>query len=115
MGDNTKGGGGTTHRPDPEEPVTNITFYVAYPAVGNKSPDMFIVYDEDKTLTNSQVNYAILSSTQPLNDTMYAANIGNAITIVSASPTFATLNFHSPYAGASFDITKFKFAPIYLS
>lgn len=110
MGDSK---GGST--PSTPEPGTNITFYVAYPVVGNKSPDMFIVYDEDKTLTNNQLNYAILSLTQPLNDAMYAGVTGNAIQIVSISPTFATLSFFSPYADTSFDATKFKFAPIYLS
>ena len=102
-------------RPDPgPEPGTRITFYVQYPNNNDKIPDMFIFYDEEKTMTNDQVDYGILSQTLSLSANRYGTSGASVISITGLTSNLLTLEFYSPYV-ESFDITKFQFAPIYLS
>jgi len=108
-----KGGGGGTPEP-PGPPGTNVTFYVSYPDNNSKVPDMFIVYDIDKTFTKN-VSYAILSTSQVLSDVYYNGTIGMNISITSLTSTMATLTFYCGIYSYPFDPTQFQFAPIYLS
>ena len=108
-----KAGGGSG--PTPSEPGTNITFYVSYPSVNDKVPDMFIVYDINKAFTKN-ISYAILSTSQTLSDIYYNGNVGMSISITSLTSTMATLQYNNGNPDpASFDPTQFQFAPIYLS
>ena len=87
-----KGGGGGGGTPPPE-PGTKVIFYVSYPNNNNKVPDMFIVYDKYKYCTNGNVYYAILSTTQSLNDNYFGGFTGISISITNVTSTLATLYF----------------------
>lgn len=96
-------------------PGTFIQFEVQYPNNSNKTPDMFIVYDENKNLTNGTVNYAVINSLQNHSDVWYGGTLGNNIHILTSTSSSTTFEFESGTFDASFDVTKFQFAPIYLS
>ena len=63
----------------PVEPGISVTLYVQYDNNNNKIPDMFIVYDEDRTFTSGNLNYIILSQGQPINDAYYSSSAGNRV------------------------------------
>lgn len=104
------GGGGAL----PPEPGTQVTFYVSYPNNNDKVPDMFIVYDKYKYCTNENIYYAILSTTQSLNDRYFGGSVGKDISITNITSTLATLYFQVGYP-EQFEPMNFEFAPIYLN
>lgn len=101
---------------DPGAPGTYITFYVQYPSIDNKVPDMFIVYDVNKTFTAGNLNYVILKNGQDVGDYYYNGSTGFSISITSLTSTLATLLYQNgAISGATFDTSSFYFAPIYLT
>lgn len=107
-------GGGSGPQPPGPQPGTHITFYVQYPNNNNKVPDMFIFNDKNKRMTNNTVNYGIITQTQSLVDVNYGGTGGMNIAIINITATLVTLQYDDGF-DASFDTTKFQFAPIYLS
>lgn len=98
------------------EPGTYVTFYVQYPNNNDKIPDMFIFYDYVKLITNTRFNYGVISQDKTfISDYDYGGAGNLSISVTNVTSTLLTLQFSSPLTGVQFDITKFQFAPIYLS
>lgn len=110
MADSNTKGGSTGGPSGPPEPGTNITFYVGYPDNG-KTPNLFIMYDETNYF--SPRKYLVLENS--ISDGDYGGYIGHQITVKNLTSTAVTLQYSAPLDNASYDPTKLKFAPIYLT